>query len=85
MKMNRRSKKTFEEGDVFAIPLKPSGYPFGLVCTGKDFAFFNFRSDSASPPEQKQQRRLRRQVLIQLCLRQKLLRPAEDLVLSISH
>ncbi len=52
--MNRRSEKTFEEGDVFAIPLKPSGYPFGLVCTGKDFAFFNFRSDSASPPKELQ-------------------------------
>ncbi len=46
----KKSKKTFEEGDVFSIPLRPSGYGFGLVCAGKDFAFFNFRSESTTPP-----------------------------------
>ncbi|MBY0574408.1 MAG: immunity 26/phosphotriesterase HocA family protein [Undibacterium sp.] len=50
MKTNIKKKKFFEAGYVFAIPLKSGEFTFGLVCEGKDFAFFNYRTKDSNPP-----------------------------------
>ncbi|WP_137940504.1 hypothetical protein [Chitinivorax sp. B] len=52
MEKRKRTKK-FKEGEVYAIPLNENEdeFAFGLVCRGRDFAFFAHKSINSSIPE----------------------------------
>lgn len=52
--MSKKKTKAFEVGDLYAIPLKSGGYAYGLVCVGRDFAFFNQRVNEPVMPARAQ-------------------------------